>query len=320
MDRISFIVPIYNAEKYLEECINSLLLQTYENIEIILIDDASTDKSGIICDEYSSKDSRVKTIHTSHVGVAECRNIGIKEASGDWIAFADSDDYVDVTLCEKAMTEASENVVDIIAFGFCKVYPDGKTDKYIYEYEDKVFEKSDAINALCDEYFGSYVWNKIIKKECFEGILFPKGQVFEDLGTTYKIFEKANAICYLDSSLYYYRQHGNSIMHVMSMQKGYDQFQMRYAQASFFKEKYPKAYDGSLEGLIRSAVTYCLYFYDKREKPYAELYKKADEIVRTKRVVNQKEKAKIIVLRFIYKYMNPLFGMLSKIIVNRLER
>lgn len=121
--KFSIIIPVYNVEKYLSKCIKNLLLQTYSNFEIILVDDGSPDNSPVLCDEYAKKDSRIKVIHQKNQGVSCARNNGIKIAKGEWILFCDSDDWLDVNTLEKAIIEINENQYDLIQFGFRYVYP-----------------------------------------------------------------------------------------------------------------------------------------------------------------------------------------------------
>jgi glycosyltransferase involved in cell wall biosynthesis len=116
MDLISIIIPVYKVEKYLEQCMNSVFNQTYRNIEIILIDDGSPDRCGLMCDEYAVKDSRVKVVHKTNGGVSAARNKGLEEADGDWILFVDSDDWVESDVCEVALKTAMENNADIVMF------------------------------------------------------------------------------------------------------------------------------------------------------------------------------------------------------------
>lgn len=141
MEKVTIVVPVYNTEKYLDECIKSIVNQTYENIEVILIDDGSKDNSPKICDKWAQKDSRIQVIHKMNEGAGIARNTGISNASGEYICFFDSDDYIEPYTIEKSLNALLENNADIVLFGFCDITANGKTkrvhipnpQKYIYE-------------------------------------------------------------------------------------------------------------------------------------------------------------------------------------------
>lgn len=205
-DLISIIVPVYKVEKYLENCILSLLNQTYENIEIILIDDGSPDNSGKICDEYAEKDERIKVIHGENAGVSVARNIGIENASGQYLAFIDSDDYVEKTMIERLYTLIKNNEAAISACNVIK-FIEGeelKTNENLEE-KTKFCSVEDAIVlTILDDNFGNFVCNKLFKKELFKEIRFPTDRRYEDVATTYKLLCKADKIAVTTFEGYYY--------------------------------------------------------------------------------------------------------------------
>lgn len=212
---ISIVIPIYNIEKYVKKCIESVLNQDYLNIDIILVDDGATDNSGKICDEYKNIDSRIQVIHKLNGGLSDARNAGIKVAKGEYIIFIDGDDYIKPNYVSKLYNNLLENDADISVCGFSYVYDDGKERKYNNKEKEctKVFNSQQAIECMLDSRwaFKQCAWNKIYKKELFKDIEYPYGMLYEDLGTTYKLISKANKVVYDSNSLYYYVQRKTSI-------------------------------------------------------------------------------------------------------------
>lgn len=208
---ISIIIPVYNVEGYLDTCMDSVLNQTYKNIEVILVDDGATDNSGQICDYYAEEDMRVRVIHKKNGGLADARNKGITRANGDYIMFIDSDDVVSRNFVEYLYRLIIENSSDI---GICNpvhCYP-GREIKFEPESMKKIFESEDAIvEMLYQKSFLVAAWGKIFKKEYFNDILFPYGMLFEDSAVMYKIFDKAEKIVYSDAKLYGYMHREGSI-------------------------------------------------------------------------------------------------------------
>lgn len=211
-DLVSIIVPVYNVEKYLRQCIDSIINQTYKNIEIILVDDGSTDNSGKICDEYAKKDKRIKVIHKKNGGLSDARNVGIEKATGETLSFVDSDDFVEEDMIETMFNELIKKNVKIVVHGYYIKKAEKIAHKKINE--EKVISDMEAIKlCFCDNNFGFYVWNKIYKKELFEKIRFPKGKNSEDRYVVPRLIKNAKEVYYNSSPIYYYLQRDESIVH-----------------------------------------------------------------------------------------------------------
>lgn len=218
-DLISIIVPVYNVGSYLEQCIDSILSQTYKKLEIILVDDGSTDQSGEICDRYAEKDSRIHVVHKANGGLSSARNAGLQICHGDYLGFIDSDDYIDPNMYRILLDNLLREDADISACEIYNVFPDyiqaWKTgEKYI------VFSGTEATKRLFNfdqEEIKFSVCNKLYKRKVFfpenENIIFPKGRLYEDFYVTLVIAYRANCIVYLGKPLYFYRQREGSIIH-----------------------------------------------------------------------------------------------------------
>lgn len=235
---VSVIVPVYNVEQYLNRCVESILLQTYNNIEVILVDDGSTDKSGVMCDSFASSDARIRVIHKKNGGLSSARNEGLKRATGDFIAFVDSDDYISSTMIEHLVRDMDDYNADISSIGYCMFDDSGKPNINKSD-TTEVFDKLSAIKLLFSkDKFCNFAWNKLYKKELFDNISFPVGRKMEDLGTTYLLFDKCSVITYNASSEYFYYQREDSILHKVDSTFYRDEMFLTLERYQFIKDKY----------------------------------------------------------------------------------
>ena len=209
-DLISIIVPFYNMEKYLSRCIDSILNQDYQLYELIIINDGSTDNSDKICQEYIKKDSRIKYIKQENRGISESRNRGIKESSGKYISFIDSDDIVSPKYLSTLYENLITNKVDISCCSFQKF---SKECTFNEDNNIQVIDNVEGIKKLLNESLSSFLWDKLIPRKLFSGISFKKDKIFEDTDVMYKIFSKAKKIVITDAILYGYCQRNSSYVH-----------------------------------------------------------------------------------------------------------
>lgn len=219
MEKISIIVPVYNVEKYLEKCVLSILNQTYENLEILLINDGSTDNSGIVCDMLSKRDSRIKVIHKENSGLSATRNLGIKMSTGEYLAFIDSDDYISEDFCEILYNMITENNCEVASVDLGMVREDGYkivTSDDVKNVEQKsqlyVYEKKDIIKeVLLRTSFKNYVCTKLYRRSVFESCKFKEGVCYEDILFMYEISKAINKLAYINKECYFYLKRANSI-------------------------------------------------------------------------------------------------------------
>ncbi len=239
---VSVIVPVYNVEKYLGECINSLLCQIYTNLEIILIDDGSTDSSGTLCDHYAEIDNRISVYHKKNGGLSDARNYGLDIATGEFIAFVDSDDYVSPYFIDRLRQVQKKTDSDIVICGFTS-FDDGTSLSCITnETDDLVYQSVSSIDALSNFYNDNRVmtvlaWNKLYKKSCFKTIRFPVGKLREDEFISYRVIYASNKITYIQSKLYYYRTRPGSIMQSSNLKVYSDYVLALMERRAFFKSK-----------------------------------------------------------------------------------
>ena len=211
--KVSIIIPVYNAEKYLDKCISSILKQTLNGIEIILVDDGSTDKSEVICKKYKDSDNRVKFVRKKNGGVSSARNCGVSIAEGEFITFVDSDDYIESNMCEKLYTSAIENKCDVIFSGMKSV--NNKVISYIFTDETKIYSKEEACKLFFfdkEPFSPNYACGKLIKKTVCEKIKF-REDIFlmEDALYCMELFLNCTSnIMFLNEYLYNYVQRSGS--------------------------------------------------------------------------------------------------------------
>lgn len=243
-DLISIIVPVYNVEEYLGQCIESVLNQSYQNLEIILIDDGSTDNSGLICDEYKKRDQRIQVIHKKNGGQSSARNVGLNIAKGCYVGFVDSDDWIE------------QNMYEILHKNICLYDADIATCSYILEYKEinmsvaafkkpivKLFEKKDEKmllkSFLNHKLYFSGPWDKLYRKNIFNNIRFPENQFYEDNYIALEVMLKAERIVVGDGQYYHYRQNINSTTKSYSEKKYQDAIKAEMHNVEIVKHFYP---------------------------------------------------------------------------------
>lgn len=208
---ISVIVPVYNVANYIKKCTDSIINQTYCNLEIILVDDGSIDGSAELCDKIASSDNRIKVIHKKNGGLSDARNIGIEFANGDFISFIDSDDYIECDMLDELFNNICAHEAEISVCGYDMIYPSRIIN--ISEGDTKViYTRDEAFRVLVHrDNIGVIACNKLYKKTLFDNVRYPMGQHFEDINTTYKLIANAKRIVYTPRVLYHYVQRTDSI-------------------------------------------------------------------------------------------------------------
>lgn len=233
---ISVVVPVYKVEKYLKRCVESIVKQTYDNLEIILVDDGSPDGCPEICDQYAEKDARIHVYHKSNGGLSDARNVGIEKATGKYITFVDSDDYVSCDYVEYLYNLLRKSDADISIVCNKKIWSyDEKLDDV--EHQETIFSNTEAMEALFyQKFIENSAWAKLYKKELFDVIRYPKGRLYEDLGTTYKLFFNASKIIWSNEQKYYYFQRESSIMSKAFTEKNMDRIAMSEEILDFVRD------------------------------------------------------------------------------------
>ncbi len=312
MDLISVIVPVYKVEAYLDQCVQSIVDQTYKNLEIILVDDGSPDNCGAMCDAWAQKESRIKVIHKENGGLSDARNAGLAVATGDHIGFVDSDDYIAPTMYEELMTRLIDNDSDIAACGVQMVWEDGKTAMLTCA-GSAVLDNTRAMEAIVAEsWLKQPVWYKLYKRSVVEGILFEKGKCHEDVFWSYQPIARANRVCVFDTPLYFYRQRSGSIMGESFSEKRLDALEAYEKRLDFLKETYPALTPRAQA----SAYFFCMYLCQIALRNHkSALYQQAKSAARQLRPTGQslspKEKLWLAASRLSWSGICKLRNMLN---------
>lgn len=244
MVKISMIVPVYQVEKYIAQCIESVLNQTFSDFELILIDDGSKDNSGAICDSYAAKDDRIIVIHTKNNGAATARNIGMERASGKYITFLDGDDYLAENMLARLYEKIENSDYDIVVSDFLNILPDEK-DNFTLHLQERTVSGREVLEHLKNEKnYGVWtiVWNKIYKREVLENLRFPDGKYFEDEFFSDKVYLNSNQIHVIPDILCYHRVLASSTMNTQKTENYLDLIDaLRERLNIYFEYNYSKS-------------------------------------------------------------------------------
>lgn len=220
---ISIITPVYNVEQYLQQCIESIILQDFQDWELILVDDGSTDKSGAICDEYALKEARIRVLHKENTGQADSRNVALQLAKADLIGFVDSDDWIESDMYSVLYHTLIEEQADIAICGYFQDYKD-VSEASCTTGEVVVYNQDEALNLILeDKVIKSFLWDKLFRREVITDLL-PKSYYYEDYATLFKWFINANKIAFCQKPEYHYRQRKGSTDHDADPRKKYHFF------------------------------------------------------------------------------------------------
>jgi glycosyltransferase involved in cell wall biosynthesis len=254
MPLISIIVPVYKVEPYLRGCLDSLVNQTYRNLEIILVDDGSPDRSGEICDEYASADKRIIVIHQENKGVSESRNAALNTAHGDYFLFVDSDDWLEKNTCETALHIAEEQHADIVVFGIKVHFLSGEM-RNIGTGRCGPIDKCAMMGQLVDIDIMSSLLNKLYSRGLFDGIRLIQGRYCEDMDIMYKIIHRSQAIYLTDSILYHYCHREGSLTTQRYQAKAIKSRVLIFKERlAFIQQHYPEYADKQAALLMRELL------------------------------------------------------------------
>lgn len=217
---VSVIVPVYNVQDYLAECINSIIRQNYTHFELLLVDDGSTDNSGMLCEQYRKKDNRIKVIHKKNGGLSDARNYGIDKALGEYLTFIDSDDYVSEIYLNALVNTAIHNNADIVQVEFTRE-KNRLASKSAFG--NKIYNPTEALKSMLTlQRVQVNAWAKLYHAKLFDGVRYPVGKINEDNLTTYKTLIRANKVVCCSDYLYYYRVNPAGIMNSQFNEKRFD--------------------------------------------------------------------------------------------------
>ena len=303
---ISVIVPVYNVEKYLKKCVNSITSQTYENLEILLVDDGSTDLSGQICNEFEKNDARIKVIHKKNGGLSDARNAGLDRAKGQYYAFIDSDDYIQDNTIEIMLNAVKKNKSEISVCNMIRFLEEGETVQFYCPTNHEVLYQGNQRYKTLNQ---PSVCNKLFEAKLFEGIRFPKGKYYEDTFVYHEVLYRANSIVLTGTDSYWYLSREDSIVgQPQYTERYFDFIEAVYKRADFLLkhdvQPYAKEACLSLYAAIANAEsnieenTKTIEKFSIARKQYTLAY---NELMKTKNQIGIKQKLRLMLLKYFPK-------------------
>ena len=316
---VTIVVPVYKVEKYIDKCINSILNQTYKNLEIILVDDGSPDDCGKICDRYAKLDTRINVIHKENGGLSDARNAGIDAANGKFISFIDSDDYIEPEYIEILYRAIKKDETDIAISSHKVIYESGAILEKATGEENILTPKETLKRILYDEGIDLSAWAKLYKLELFKEVKFLKGRLFEDAATTYKLIDKSKKISIISVSTYNYIMRSSSITNNEFSVGKMDLITSTEEMCNYVKNKYPDlkkacerrlmyAYLSTLSQLAMSKVKFV-----EEEKKLMRYVKDNRKNVLKDKNVPKRDKVGIISTIFGFKFYSFMWKTYKKI-------
>ena len=269
---VSVIIPVYNVSRYLPQCFDSVTSQTYRNLEIIVIDDGSTDDSGSICDQYAEKDNRIHVIHTDNRGLASARNLGLENVSGEYISFIDSDDWIEPQTIETFIGAALATEADIVNARYYTEYVGRTVHRPTRKEDSHIYLGQDILSAYAEGKFGNVVWNKFYRAECFRDIRFPDGHNYEDVAIIWKLMknlaESGGVVTALSDELIHFRIRTSSISHTCTFKNVVDSWNAFIAKYKALPDYRDKLLVECFGSIGRMWMNYCSY--SKEDKAEAQ--------------------------------------------------
>lgn len=266
---ISVIVPVYNVEPYLQRCVDSIRNQTYDHLEIFLIDDGSTDRSGELCDLCAQQDPRVRVVHQKNGGLSAARNRGLELAQGKYISFADSDDLLEPRMLETLYQDLTGQEAEMSVVGYRMFETEEELCPAEVTAPVQCMTGTDAIrNTLVSDDLGDFAWNKLYRRELFREVRYPLGRMMEDQGTTYKLFLQCRKVAYRPEPLYGYYQRPDSILHRRNLKFYEDKFDMGWQKYQALRQAVPEMLenDAAMLSVAEHCYPYLIQDAERREK------------------------------------------------------
>lgn len=319
---VSIIIPVYNVEKYIRRCLDSIIKQTYRDIEIILVDDGTPDNSGDICEEYALKDDRIKVFHKENGGLSDARNYGIERAAGDYIVCVDSDDYVEEDYIEYLRNLQIKYNTKMAICQHRTLYDNGFV-KDIGKIHDEQLSCHDCLKRmLYHDVIDTSAWAKLYKRELFNDISYPKGKIFEDIGTTYALMLQCDYIAVGYEVKYNYVFHNNSIVNGSFSEKKLDMLEMTDQMSDDVQKAFPDLYSAIIRRRVYARFSTLNQMLNTGDKylGYRQIIisfiKEHSSDVLTNREAPKRDKLAIIALHISYRlykwlwlrYQNHIMG------------
>lgn len=275
--KISIVVPIYKVEKYLRRCVESILQQTYENLEIILVNDGSPDNCGKIAEQYSRDDIRVKVVHKQNGGLSDARNVGVNQVTGDYTMFVDSDDWLDLKMIKTMVDTVNRYQADIVQSAFYYAYEDHLLyDQRFYNKESPPYifdNKSIMYELVINNSVKNFAWGKLYRTRLIKDIPFKKGVLFEDVFWAHLVIHKVHKFVLIHTPLYFYRQRNDSIIATYTT-RNLDAIKGMKERHIFIENNYPELVNESYKAILKMSLIHYYLLFLKLNEEKGKYYRK----------------------------------------------
>lgn len=316
---VSVIIPVYNVAPFLRESLDSVIHQTYKDLEIIIIDDGSTDESGKICDEYAIKDMRIHVVHQKNCGLGKARNHGLDIMTGEVVTFLDSDDAFHPDYISLMIDKMIKENTDIVLCKFVTQITEGSLcfstppDKAAPSIKAGLYNRKEALCALVDGEITSQAWNKLYRKELWDNTRFPEGQVYEDIATTYRILNLCKSVFVLENVLYLYRKRKGSITSSYTVEVINDWLASQHDVEVFLRAHIPDVFtEKQLEAHLQLKFKEMVFFYtihflntDSKVKCFTEALRK--KIIKASREIDLEKQSIRTKIKYYFIRYCPCF-------------
>lgn len=276
---VSIIIPVYNVEEYIEECLESILAQTYKDIELLIVDDGSTDNSLELIREYENKFKKIRIFTQQNKGVSEARNLALNYVSGEFVLYIDPDDFLEPVMIEKMVNKAQKYNSDITICGYYLYYSKDNVNNKIFTYginESKNLSSLEVIDMMLNYKLQGQLWNKLFKKDILinNNFKFEPGRYIQDIFPVFKAVLKSNNIIFVDEPLYYYRQRMSSTVNKKSKKLAEDYFHAMYSIMNYIKEENVKVDKNSYIAFRTIVLSNFIAMYTnyKKDNVYKDFY------------------------------------------------
>lgn len=324
LSKVSIVVPIYNVEKYLKRCIESILNQTYTNLEIILVDDGSPDNCGKISDQYMEMDSRIKALHKTNGGLSDARNYGMQYVTGEYTIFVDSDDWLDRNMIKEMVNNSHKFNTDVVQTAFYYAYDDYLLfDNRYYSKDDSpvVLDNSSLMYELVkNEKVKNFAWGKLYKTNIIRNIPFENGVLFEDVFWAHQVMHHVNTFVILNQPLFYYYQRSDSISGSYTS-RNLDIIKGLKERHSFLEKYYGDLINESYKVILKTCLIHYNLLLVNRKKDKGGLYRKEIQLYikenyskLKKAAKDEKKLEKQLLLFKVHPYLNVFFLIVDKIL------
>lgn len=263
---VSLIIPIFNVEEYLKECLDSILTQSFTHYEVILIDDGSTDKSRLIISEYEEKFKNIKILYQSNKGVSEVRNIALKYAVGEYVLYIDSDDFLKENMLELMVNKGENTKADIVICNYIFYFGDNNENNSVFSYkilEDKIYSSKEVIDMMLNFKLQGQLWNKLFRRNLLinSNFEFEKGRYIQDIFPVFKVINESEKIVFIDKALYYYRQRNSSTIYKRNIKLVEDYYHAMDSIIQYIIKNKIKVDSKSFKVFRANVLSYFIYHY-----------------------------------------------------------